>query len=40
MVGDRKDVGKVDIRAQVALEVAKGLEVYGCLVFSQKFGKG
>ena len=40
MVGDRKDVGKVDVSDHIALEVAKGLEVHGNLVFGKEKGKG
>ena len=40
MVGDRKDVGKVDVSDHIALEVAKGLEAHGSLVFGKECGEG
>ena len=40
MVGDREDVGEVDVRDHITLEVSKGLEAHGSLVFSQECGKG
>ena len=40
MVGDRKDVGKVDVSDHIALEVAKGLEAHGNLVFGKESGEG
>jgi len=40
VVGNRKDVGKVDVRDHIALEVAKGLEVHGNLVSGKEKGKG
>ena len=40
MVGDSKCVGELGVCDHVALEVAEGLNVNRCLVFSQESGEG
>ena len=40
VVGDCKGVGKVGVSDHVALEVAEGLNVNRCVVFSQESGEG